>query len=73
MEELRTDPLIKEDFARLFVGMPSEVPFNKSHVEVSYMEPAAAPHYFCEPVEGTSPGRAPMRPQPIPTFWRFWA
>ena len=55
VEELRTDPLIKEDFARLFVGMPSEVPFNKSHVEVSYMEPAAAPHYFCEPVEGTLP------------------
>ena len=55
VEELRTDPLIKEDFARLFVGMPSEVPFNKSHVEVSYMEPAAAPHYFCQPVEGTLP------------------
>ncbi len=55
VEELRTDPLIKEDFARLFVGMPSEAPFNKSHVEVSYMEPAAAPHYFCEPVEGALP------------------
>ena len=54
-EELRTDPLIKEDFARLFVGMPSEVPFNKSHVEVSYLEPAAAPHYFCQPVEGALP------------------
>lgn len=55
VEELRTDPLIKEDFARMFVGMPSEVPFNKSHVEVSYLEPAAAPHYFCQPVEGTLP------------------
>ena len=55
VEEFRTDPLIKEDFARLFVGMPSEVPFNKSHVEVSYLEPAAAPHYFCQPVEGTLP------------------
>ena len=55
VEELRTDPLIKEDFARLFVGMPSEPPFNKSHVEVSYLEPAAAPHYFCQPVEGTLP------------------
>lgn len=54
-EELRTDPLIKEGFARLFLGMPSQVPFNKSHVEVSYMEPAAAPHSFCEPVEGTLP------------------
>ena len=55
VEELRTDPLIKEGVARLFLGMPSEVPFNKSHVEVSFMEPAAAPHSFCEPVEGTLP------------------
>ena len=55
VEELRTDPLIQEGVARLFLGMPSEVPFNKSHVEVSYMEPAAAPHSFCEPVEGTLP------------------
>nr|WP_325180183.1 ABC transporter permease [uncultured Oscillibacter sp.] len=55
VEEFRTDPLIKEGSARLFVGMPTEPPFNKSHVEVSYMEPAAAPHYFCEPTEGTLP------------------
>ena len=55
MEDLRTDPLIAEDFARLFVGMPSEPPFNKSHVEVSYLESAAAPHYFCVPKEGTLP------------------
>ena len=55
VEELRTDPLIKEGSARLFLGMPSEPPFNKSHVEVSYMEPAAAPHHFCQPVEGTLP------------------
>ena len=55
VEELRTDPLIKEGVARMFLGMPREVPFNKSHVEVSYMEPAAAPHSFCEPVEGTLP------------------
>ncbi len=55
VEEMRTDPLIQEDFARLFVGMPVDPPFNKSHVEVSYLEPAAAPHYFCQPVEGTLP------------------
>ena len=55
VEELRTDPLIKEDFARMFVGMPADPPFNKSHVEVSYMEPAATPHSFCTPVEGTLP------------------
>ena len=55
VEEMRTDPLIQEDFARMFVGMPADPPFNKSHVEVSYLEPAAAPHYFCQPVEGTLP------------------
>ncbi|MEY8387916.1 ABC transporter permease [Oscillospiraceae bacterium 38-13] len=55
VEELRTDPLIKGDFARMFVGMPSEPPFHKSHVELSYLEPAAAPHYFCQPVEGALP------------------
>ena len=55
VEEMRTDPLIQEDFARMFVGMPADPPFNKSHVEVSYLEPAAAPHSFCTPVEGTLP------------------
>ncbi|WP_325199724.1 ABC transporter permease [Oscillibacter sp.] len=55
VEELRADPLVKEGSARMFLGMPSEVPFNKSHVEVSYMEPAGAPHQFCEPTVGTLP------------------
>ena len=55
VEEMRSDPLIQGDFARLFVGMPVDPPFNKSHVEVSYLEPAAAPHDFCQPVEGTLP------------------
>ena len=55
VEELRGDPLIRESGARMFVGMPSEPPFNKSHVEISYLEPGAAPHYFCQPVEGTLP------------------
>ncbi|MDE7244724.1 MAG: ABC transporter permease [Oscillospiraceae bacterium] len=55
LEDLRTDPLLKEANARLFVGMPEDPPFNKSHVEVSYLEPAAAPHYFCVPAEGELP------------------
>jgi len=53
--ELREDPLIVESSTRLFVGMPHEKPFNKSHVEVSYIEPKGAAHYFCTPVEGTLP------------------
>ena len=54
-QELRDDPLIRDAWARLFVGMPHEQPFNKSHVEVSYIEPNGAPHYFCTPVEGALP------------------
>ncbi len=55
VEEFRTDPLIVDSWARLFVGMLTEPPFNKSHVEVSYLEPNGAPHYFCQPVEGGLP------------------
>ncbi len=54
-EQFRQDPLIQDSWARLYIGMPSDPPFNKSHVEISYMEPNGAPHYFCDPVEGTLP------------------
>lgn len=39
VEELRQDSLIQDAWARLFIGMPSDPPFNKSHVEISYIEP----------------------------------
>ena len=56
VEELKDDPLIKEYGTRLMVGMtPGEVPFNKSHVEISCMDEAEAKHYFIEPVEGSLP------------------
>ncbi len=54
-EQIRQDPLIQDSWCRLFVGMPHDPPFNKSHVEVSYIEPHGASHYFCTPVEGTLP------------------
>ncbi len=54
-EQFRRDPLIQDSWCRLFVGMPHDLPFNKSHVEVSYIEPGGASHYFCTPVEGTLP------------------
>ncbi len=54
-EQLRRDPLIQDSWCRLFVGMPHDPPFNKSHVEVSYMEPDGASHCFCTPVEGALP------------------
>ena len=54
--ELADDPLIKETGTRLFIGMPSsEPPFNKSHVEISYMDANEAKHYFIEPTEGSLP------------------
>ena len=55
VEDLRADPLIQESGARLMVGMPVEPPFSKSHVEVSYKEPANAAHSFCIPIEGAYP------------------
>jgi putative ABC transport system permease protein len=54
-EQLRRDPLIRDSWCRLFVGMPQDPPFNKSHVEVSYIEPNGASHHFCTPVEGALP------------------
>jgi putative ABC transport system permease protein len=54
-EQLRQDPLVQDSWCRLFVGMPHDPPFNKSHVEVSYIEPNGAPHYFCSPTEGALP------------------
>lgn len=54
--ELQDDPLAKETGARLFVGMTGdEPPFNKSHVEISYMDESEAKHYFIEPAEGSLP------------------
>lgn len=54
-EALRVDPLIADGWARLFVGMLEEVPFNKAHVEASYLEPHGTPHYFCNPEHGALP------------------
>ncbi len=55
VETFRADPLIKDSWARLFVGTLDEPPFQKSTVEVSYLEPNGVPHYFCEPTEGALP------------------
>ena len=53
--ELRTIPSSRTG-TRLMVGMTSDdPPFNKSHIEVSYMDPTQAKHYFIEPVEGRLP------------------
>ena len=54
-EELKEDPLIKQWGLRRFVGMPSEVPFNKSHVEVGYSDAVQAHWTYCDPVTGSLP------------------
>ena len=55
VEELRSDPALTHAGARLFLGYPTDPPFNKAHVEVSYIEPEEAPHYFCTPTTGALP------------------
>lgn len=54
-EELKEDPLIKQWGLRRFVGMPSEVPFNKSHVEVGYSDAVQAHWMYCDPIVGSLP------------------
>ena len=54
-EELKDDPLIGQWGERRYLGMPADVPFNKSHVEVSYADANEAHWMYCDPVEGRLP------------------
>lgn len=54
-EQLKDDPLIQEWGLRRFLGMPSEAPFNKSHVEIGYSDENQAHWTYCDPVEGRLP------------------
>ena len=54
-EELKDDPLIKSWGLRRFLGMPTDVPFNKSHVEVGYSDANQAHWMYCDPIEGRLP------------------
>lgn len=54
-EELKDDPLIDQWGKRRFLGMPVDVPFNKSHVEISYADANEAHWMYCDPVEGRLP------------------
>lgn len=53
--DLKDDPLIEEAGLRRFLGMPYDVPFNKSHVEIGYSDANEAKWQYCEPVEGRLP------------------
>lgn len=54
-EKLRQDSLIREYGIRLYLGMPQEAPFHKSHVEISYMSANMAEWSFLEPAAGRLP------------------
>lgn len=53
--ELKDDPLIEEWGLRRFLGMPTEVPFNKNHVEIGYSDAKNAHWSYCDPIEGGLP------------------
>ena len=53
--ELQGDSLIQAYGIRRFLGMPIEIPFNKSHVEIGYSDANEAHWAYCDPVEGRLP------------------
>lgn len=55
LDEMKDDPLIQEHGERLFLGMPQKAPFQKSHVELSYMDANTARWMYSEPTEGRFP------------------
>lgn len=55
LDILAKDSLIKEAGSRLVLGMPGDIPFNKAHVEVSYMDAFCAKSSFCTPEYGNLP------------------
>ncbi|HIT36013.1 MAG TPA: ABC transporter permease, partial [Candidatus Faecousia intestinavium] len=54
-ETLKDDPLIAQWGLRRFLGMPTEIPFNKDHVEIGYSDANQAHWTYCDPVEGRLP------------------
>lgn len=55
VEEIQDDPLIKEQGLRRYLAMPVKEPFNKSHVEISYMDANMAKWSFLELTDGHLP------------------
>ena len=52
---LEDDPRIAQSGLRRFIGMPAELPFNKSHVEIGYADAQYARWMFCDPAAGRLP------------------
>lgn len=55
LEELSKDPLIVKYGETIVLGMPTDPPFNKAHVEVRYLDEIGAKGSFCVPTEGSLP------------------
>ena len=54
-QQLKDDTLIKEYGLRRFLKMPTDEPFNKSHVEIGYSDANYAHWTYCDPIEGDLP------------------
>lgn len=54
-EAPKSDPLIQAYGVRRFLGMPTDIPFNKSHAEIGYSNANQAHWSYCDPVEGRLP------------------
>ncbi len=54
-EQLKDNTLIKEYGLKRFLGIPTDEPFNKSHVEIGYLDANNAHWMYCDPIEGTLP------------------
>lgn len=54
-DALKEDSLISEWGLRRFLGMPTDIPFNKNQVEIGYSDKKQAHWMFCDPVEGRLP------------------
>lgn len=54
-EALESDTLIQAYGVRRFLGMPTDIPFNKSHVEIGYSDANQAHWSYCDPVDGRLP------------------
>lgn len=54
---LSKDPLVVKSASRLMLGMPTDPPFNKTHVEISYMDEECVKGSFCTPQHGSLPAK----------------
>lgn len=55
LNNLKTDPRIVKYGTRLMLGMVKDIPFNKAHVEISYLDKNCAEGFFTQPEHGSLP------------------